>query len=43
MAARLAEDPKLSIAVVEAGGFYELDNGNISHIPGLIAEITWVL
>ena len=32
MAARLAEDPKLSIAVVEAGGFYELDNGNISQI-----------
>ena len=33
VAARLAEDPKLSVAVVEGGGFYELDNGNISQIP----------
>ena len=33
MAARLAENPNLSVAVIEAGGFYELDNGNISQIP----------
>ena len=33
VAARLAENPKLSVAVVEGGGFYELDNGNISQIP----------
>lgn len=35
VAARLAENPSLSIAVVEAGGFYELDNGNRSVIPAL--------
>ena len=28
--ARLAADPSLSVAVVEAGAFYEVDNGNIS-------------
>lgn len=34
VAARLAADPSLSVAVVEAGAFYEVDNGNISVIPG---------
>lgn len=34
IAASLAADPSLSIAVVEAGAFYEVDNGNISVIPG---------
>ena len=33
VAKRLAEDPKVSVAVIEAGGFYELDNSNISQIP----------
>lgn len=33
LANRLAEDPDVSVAVVEAGGFYELSNGNISQIP----------
>ncbi|MCJ1468442.1 hypothetical protein MMC07_007071 [Pseudocyphellaria aurata] len=33
IATRLAEDPSLSVAVVEAGGFYEIDNGNLSIIP----------
>lgn len=33
MAARLAEDSSVSVAVIEAGGFYEVDNGNISVIP----------
>ncbi|KAI4162703.1 MAG: hypothetical protein LQ342_003749 [Letrouitia transgressa] len=33
VAKRLAEDPKVSVAVVEAGGFYGLDNGNVSQIP----------
>lgn len=28
IAARLAEDPDVSVAVVEAGGFYQQDNGN---------------
>lgn len=34
IATRLAEDRSLSVAVVEAGGFYEIDNGNLSIIPG---------
>ncbi|KAL9039526.1 MAG: hypothetical protein Q9214_004840 [Letrouitia sp. 1 TL-2023] len=33
VAKRLAEDPKISVAVVEASGFYELNNGNVSQIP----------
>ncbi|KAL8735001.1 MAG: hypothetical protein Q9166_001126 [cf. Caloplaca sp. 2 TL-2023] len=35
VAARLAANPKLSVAVIEAGGFYEIDNGNGSVIPAL--------
>ena len=34
IATRLAEDPNVSVAVVEAGGFYEIDNGNRSVVPG---------
>ncbi|KAJ4415486.1 hypothetical protein N0V82_007288 [Gnomoniopsis sp. IMI 355080] len=33
MAARLAENKSLSVGVIEAGGFYELTNGNLSEIP----------
>ncbi|MCJ1346584.1 hypothetical protein MMC31_004802 [Peltigera leucophlebia] len=33
IAARLAEDLSLTVAVVEAGGFYEVDNGDFSVIP----------
>lgn len=33
VAARLAETPAVSVAVIEAGNFYELDNGNVSQIP----------
>jgi len=33
VAARLAEDPGISVAVVEAGSFYEIENGNLSQIP----------
>ncbi|KAF2230133.1 hypothetical protein EV356DRAFT_352071 [Viridothelium virens] len=33
VAKRLAENSSLSIAVIEAGGFYELDSGNFSEIP----------
>ncbi|KAH9875830.1 hypothetical protein IAQ61_003295 [Plenodomus lingam] len=33
VAARLAEDPAVSVAVVEAGSFYEIENGNLSQIP----------
>ncbi|PVH96860.1 GMC oxidoreductase [Periconia macrospinosa] len=35
VAARLAENPDLSIAVIEAGTFYELSNGNYSQLPGM--------
>lgn len=34
IAARLAENPTISVAVVEAGGFYESENSNKSIIPG---------
>ena len=34
LATRLASDPCISVAVVEAGGFYETDNGNRSTVPG---------
>ena len=33
VAKRLAENKDISVAVVEAGGFYELDSGNFSQIP----------
>ena len=34
MATRLAENKNLNIAVIEAGGFYEIDNSNNSVVPG---------
>lgn len=34
IASRLAENKTASVAVVEAGGFYEIDNGNKSVVPG---------
>ncbi|KAL9129094.1 MAG: hypothetical protein Q9217_002366 [Psora testacea] len=37
IASRLAEDTSLSVAIIEAGGFYEVDNGNYSVLPGLFA------
>lgn len=33
VAYRLAEDGSKSVAVVEAGGFYEVENGNTSTVP----------
>ena len=33
LATRLAEQQAGSVAVVEAGGFYELGNGNFSQVP----------
>ena len=33
IATRLAQKGSYSVAVVEAGGFYEIDNGNLSAIP----------
>ncbi|KAL2848834.1 hypothetical protein BJY01DRAFT_246210 [Aspergillus pseudoustus] len=37
IAARLAEDSKVSVAVVEAGGYYEMESGFMSVIPGFAA------
>jgi choline dehydrogenase len=34
MATRLAENGIYTVAVVEAGGFYELENGNLTIVPG---------
>jgi choline dehydrogenase len=34
IASRLAENQTVSVAVIEAGGFYEIDNGNYSVVPG---------
>ena len=34
LATRLAEDQSITVAVVEAGGFYEEDNSDINVIPG---------
>lgn len=33
IATRLAENPSLSIAIIEAGGFYEQEDGNLSVVP----------
>lgn len=33
LARRLAADTSVTVAVVEAGGLYETDNGNFSQIP----------
>ena len=34
IATRLAQNRSVSVAVIEAGGFYEIDNGNYSIVPG---------
>ena len=39
MAARLSEDPANSVAIVEAGSFYEITNGNLSQIPA--DDVSW--
>ena len=40
VARRLAANENVTVAVVEAGGLYELDNGNYSEIPA--DAIYWV-
>ena len=34
IASRLAAAPNVTVAVVEAGSFYEFDTGNTSQVPG---------
>jgi choline dehydrogenase-like flavoprotein len=34
IATRLAQSGRFSVAVIEAGGFAEFDNGNLTSIPG---------
>ncbi|KAI4728742.1 alcohol oxidase [Aureobasidium sp. EXF-10728] len=38
MATRLAENGTYTVAVVEAGGFYELENGNLTIVPGYFTD-----
>ncbi|KAL8846300.1 MAG: hypothetical protein Q9221_008598, partial [Calogaya cf. arnoldii] len=40
LAARLAEGSSYSVAVIEAGGYYEQDNGNVSVIPGYATQFS---
>ena len=42
VAYRLAEDGTKSVAVVEAGGFYEIENGNISVVPAYNMEYNYI-
>ena len=34
VASRLAENSNITVAVIEAGGFYEASDGNVSVVPG---------
>lgn len=38
IATRLAESGSLSVAVVEGGSFYEIDNGNVSQVPAFAVQ-----
>ena len=40
MARRLAANSSFTVAVIEAGGFYEFDNGNYSEIPAFASQFT---
>ncbi|KAJ5124405.1 Glucose-methanol-choline oxidoreductase [Penicillium bovifimosum] len=40
IASRLAENQTASVGVIEAGGFYEIDNGNYSIVPGYSSYYT---
>ena len=40
VARRLAANSSFTVAVIEAGGFYEFDNGNYSEIPGYASQFT---
>jgi len=38
IATRLAQNPNITVAVVEAGSFYEIGNSNVSQIPAFDAQ-----
>lgn len=40
VARRLATDPSITVAVIEAGDFYEFSNGNLSQIPAYATQFT---
>ena len=40
LATRLSANKSLSVAVVEAGGFYEIDNHNYTSVPGYASYYT---
>lgn len=40
MASRLAENGTVSVTVIEAGGFYEIDNSNLTVVPGSATYFT---
>ncbi|KAJ4360912.1 uncharacterized protein N0V89_001481 [Didymosphaeria variabile] len=40
VAARLAEDPNITVGVFEAGDFYENTSGNLSRVPGYGAQVS---
>ena len=40
VARRLAADTSTTVAVVEAGDFYEFSNGNLSEIPAYASDFT---
>lgn len=40
VARRLAADKSVSVAVIEAGDFYEFSNGNLSEVPAYATEFT---
>lgn len=42
VAYRLAEDAATTVAVVEAGGFYEIENGNVSVVPAYNQEYNYI-
>ncbi|KAI1299043.1 putative glucose-methanol-choline oxidoreductase [Xylaria venustula] len=41
LATRLIEQSAGSVAIVEAGSFYEISNGNLSQIPGNDVAFSW--
>ena len=40
VARRLAAEQSVSVAVIEAGDFYEFGNGNLSEIPAYASDFT---